>query len=693
MLEKLHKNNEHTVESANNDSIDILVKMRDKYDPDKAKQLIELEKTASTINSSSRPKIEKETHSISEENETSENSNSIAAQRTLDVIPQSKVKTQRKLTLSDKYDIKERPRVDRIKSDLNLYHWKFFEYERKQSTSGPSIFKKALRLITDKIGIRTKRSEELRDREAMRVALIEHRKEEEAEQRAFEERQKKDALEREKREAEYKAYHQAEKARTEREFLEDRMSEARDYFDFRKQEGFKKQRVQEIVETDLNARLLTTDNLEAEILSNNPEIQKQSVLFNGTKIPVYNLKGLPFSILSTTIDYRSANDKAHGGIFDIGSETYKKVIANPAIWGERREDAEKSDGFGTRNSNARGDTISASYWNSERNINSHFPGDLIYGFERVEPDSIISVHNCDGGTDNMAGRDETDLMNPDEIKYLEGADGRYSYNEILLRRYSENGIPKKPDYIITENGKITEAALRHARYFGIPIVNIDRAIYAAKMKKRGEEIINSINADDSYLDLDNKITELLSMSKYKIVFPRLERIGRSFDIPRIPPNASDLEKRCFEIAKIEQLKRIDFIKTTLEDAIDKIKMHRDKMVSFQIFSQFAYFHIYIQDVHNQIRITPYGNTEDSFYNAPGNCNRIDVSFRIKGSSRNVETNIYDGERILKFDKALANGVRTEEDLKNSDSSFYDAIDPLARKFCDEFCKNRDLIIE
>ena len=80
---------------------------------------------------------------------------------------------------------------------------------------------------------------------------------------------------------------------------------------------------------------MTTDNLEAEVLSENPEIQKQSVLFDGVQIPAYNLKGLSFSILSTTVDFKKANEEATDNFKKqaIGFETYKKVLANPAIWG------------------------------------------------------------------------------------------------------------------------------------------------------------------------------------------------------------------------------------------------------------------------------------------------------------------------------------------------------------------------
>ncbi|MBI1147049.1 hypothetical protein JEO88_03585 [Candidatus Saccharibacteria bacterium] len=696
MHEKINKTSENTVEGANKSAFNALAQMKDKFNPDKARQLIELEESSNIIDSSSNTKQENAAHVILEEDEKPENSNNIVEQSTLDVIPQSKEKTQRRLTLSDKYDIKERPRVDRLKSNLYSDSVKITEYERKQSASEPSILKKAVRLITDKLGMKTKRGEELRDREAMRIALTEYR-EEDARRRAYEERERKVILEKERREAAKKAAQEAaqeaDKARQEREDLEETMLLARDRFDLK--ERFKKQRVQEIVERDLNARLLTTDNLETEVLSENPEIQKQSVLFDGVQIPVYDLKGLSFSILSTTVDYRKPNDTMNGSLFDIGKETYKKVLANPAIWGERREDAEKFDGFGTRNRNARGDTICTSYWNSDRNIYSHVTGDLIYGFERVGPDSIISVFNRDGGTGNMDGRNETDLSDPDEIRNLEGADGNFGYNEILLRRYSENGIPKKPDYIITENDKITEAALRHAKYFGIPIVNIDRASYTAKAEKKGEEIINSISEKDNYLDLDNKLKELLSIAEYKAYFHQLENVGRNFDTTFISPDADPIKKQCLEIAKIEQLKRIDFIKTTLEEAIDKIKMDkRGKMDLSQVFSQFALFDISIQDVHNQTRSTVYHDEENSFYSSPGNCNFINVEFRLKGSSRTVKTTIYDGERvfdgerILSVDEALAKGVRTKEYFKNADSSFYDTIEPLAREYFDEFRRNQ-----
>ena len=613
------------------------------------------------------------------------------------IIVEDKSSSRKQLPLTvkrklSKYDIAERSRVDRIKSDLDYSN--IYEYERKQIASRPNTFTKTVRLIADKLGIKTKRSEERREREAMRIALSEYHEEEAAREKAIEERvrerEKAEALERERWNAEY----EAEKARREKEVLEKDMATARDEFDYKKHDRFKKQRIQEVVERDLNSRLLTVDDLEMEAISENPEIQKRTVRWRKYDIPVYDLKGLPFSILSTTIDYRKANENTnHGaknGAFSIGIDTYKTIMKNPWVWARRRDEAEKASGFGTRNSDARGDTISTSYWNSERNIDSHVPGNLIYGFESVRADSIILVSNGDGGTSNMAGDAETDLCSPDGIKQLEGAGGASRYNEVLLRRYTENGIPKKPDYIIIENGRITEESLRHAKYFDIPIVNIERSIYAEKAEKKGEELLASISENDTYEEMDGKIAELLSMSRYKSAYRTLEGIGRNRDIPR-QINPTPLEKRCLEISQMEQLKRLDFIKNVLEKAIQNIESATEKgLPAEQELPEFDYFYVGIRDVQNQLRRTQYGNVRNSF--APGNCNSIDIHFKLKGSSRYVETYVYDGERIYKAEEALANVNRTKEDIENADSSFYDALEPVVREYFEAFRKNQQLFM-
>lgn len=593
--------------------------------------------------------------------------------------PLSSTKPSFAKTISDKYAAGERARVDRLKSKLNFST--AFDYEDQAITAEPTAFQKTLRMLTDKLGIKTKRGEKQREREAMHVALTEYRQEEQAKEQALQEELAREAAQRKQREEAAKA----EQERQEQAIIAKGMSAARDAFEFHQQNKLKKQRIQEIVERDLNSRLLTVDDLEIEALSDNPGIQKRSETFEDVEIPIYDLKGLPFSILSTTIDYRNANQPG-----EIGTETYKTLMENPAIWAERRDQAQQAAGFGTRNADARGDTISASYYNSERNINSHVTGDLIYGFAKVEADSIITISNGDGATSNTAGQASTSLDHPDILDVLEGANGTKSYNEVLLRRYSENGVPKRPDYIIVENGKVTETALKHAKFFKIPIVNIDRQVYAEKANQRGQEILESISADDSYEELDHKIDELLSMSRYKGVFRQLKGIGRSYDIPQVLNGFIDLDKQCLEISKIEQLKRLDFIANALKTATQELKAATAAGNSSpKTLEQFDLFNVSIQDVQNRTRSTQHSDNPDSFYSNPGNCNWIDIKFRLKGSSRIVETQVYDGTRIYKADEALAAGVRNQKDLENADSSFYDQLEPLVRDYFKAYRENQN----
>lgn len=582
-------------------------------------------------------------------------------------------KKRRRKSVSERYDEGERHRVERIRSDIESSPFSLWDYQGRETKEEPSTFTKVRRLIADKLGIKSKRDEERREREAMHVALKEYHEEEAAAKRAHEEDLARIEAERAQREAEYKA----EKERREREYIAQGMKQAREAFDLHKRDKFQKQRIQEIVERGLNTCLLKVDDLEVESLSENPEVQKRTVMYEGVEIPVYDLKGLPFAMLSTTIDYRSANKPG-----EIGTETYKAVMEDPAIWTRRRDEAEKESGFGTRDDNALGDTISASYYNSERNINSHVTGELIYGFEKVEADSVIAAVNGDAGSSNMAGTAETLLADVDAIKHLEGAGGTYIYNEVLMRRYSENGVSKRPDYIITENGRITEAALRHAKFYNVPIVNIEKPVYLEKARKRGEAIIDSISENDSYPEIDKKIDELLAMSSYKTRIRMLEGIGRAYDIPRLKVGATLLDEKYLEVSKLEQQKRLEFIRETLEKATKEVRMATEKGERApRKPSGFSYFSVGVQEIG-----------DSGFYSAPGNCNWVNVDFKLDGSSRFAKTRVYDGENIYKVDEALARGIKKQEDIDNADSSIYRRLEPIVQEYLDALHENEAVMV-
>ena len=582
--------------------------------------------------------------------------------------------------ISENYDKQERPRIDKIKAGLSDYKM-MNEARRKQVSTRPGLFKQATRFVMDKLGIKTSGSEERRNREAMHVALIEYHEEELLRKKEWEEKQKIEA----EREARMAVQERIEKAQREQEALEKDMQTARDVTEQEKQNRFEKQRIQEIVERDLNSRLLKVEDLETEAFSNNPEIQKHEMVFEGSEIPVYDLKGLPFAILSHTVDYRNVDNP----LDEIGQNTYREVMKNPGVWNERQDKAMEASGFGTRNENARGDTISTSFRDSEKNIDSYVPGELIYGFEQVSADSIISISNGDGGTSNMAGRSETNLSDPNILDQITGVNGTSIYNEVLLRRYSENGVPKSPDYIIT-NGTVSETDLKHAKFFNIPIINIDRAAYEKKIEKHGEELLDSINEKNDYLELNQKLEELLSMSKYKNRYRSLDSIGRKFDIPTLSYGATALEERLFEVSKLEQQKRLNFIEGVLENYISEIEQATRGNKLAPEPDQIKNLNIVVSDVGRQLRSTENSDIHDSFRSVAGNCNSIEISFTMEDGSRTLKTNIYDGENIFELDQAIKSGRVNAEDLKQADSSFYHQFEPLVRRYFKAYRENQKI---
>ena len=586
--------------------------------------------------------------------------------------------------LAGKYDDRERKRIDRKKDELRQAQTVgvMQEFEREKIDVPPSLVRKIGRLAIDATGLTPKISEERRDREAMSVALREYHEEREDKKRLWD--QESQRIREEQALLDQKIA--AEKEQREREALERDMAHARDRLEQHRNSKLHNERAQEIVERDLNNRLLKADMLEEEVLSENPEVGNRMVQFGDTEVPVFDLRGIPYSMLTHTVDYRQILLNGSSSVF--GTETFQKLLENPSVWTERKDEAEQDTGFGTSGKNARGDVISASYTNSESNINSRYRNrdgyvNLVYGFDHVDGDSIISISNGDGGTTNTAGKSETFITSPDEIKNLEGPHGTSNYNEILLRRYSDNGIPKKPDYIVAENGEITETMLRHASYFGIPIVNIETGIYEEKQEKHGLEILDSISEDDSYEELDGKVAELSSIDKFKHYYDDSVGIGRGVDITKALPSASAIEEKCIDVEKLEMKKRIDFIEDTLKKLISNIKEATEAgKAAPRKPSNFESFQVTLMDAKNYSGRSILGN--EGHMGSFG-CNTLIVNFKLSNSTREVKTNIYDGEHYV--EEPL--NIETYEN--GADSSFYERITPLAEEYFDAYQENQKLI--
>lgn len=259
-------------------------------------------------------------------------------------------------------------------------------------------------------------------------------------------------------------------------------------------------RTQEIIERELNEQLTTVDQLEDAANIEDPRIEKRTMDYEDDKVVIYDLKGLPYSILSTAIDYRKQgfkdgttelNPNTVNG--NLGALTMLEVLKDPAVWNTPEYEMQKQEGWGKwyGDPKARGNTISASYVRSDK-PNMHRVKDdgfaqvtgtyknLCYGFSHVEGDSIIRITLGDGRTTNDIGHEDTQI-NPGSLDVLNRLENNNTtYNEVVLRRYSETGKPRRPDFIITEDGQIPPLFLKHASYFGIPIINIETKYYKKK---------------------------------------------------------------------------------------------------------------------------------------------------------------------------------------------------------------------
>lgn len=440
---------------------------------------------------------------------------------------------------------------------------------------------------------------------------------------------------------------------------------------------------QEKLEGKLNERLLKIDTLEKACQEGGFGVSKYEEDFGDKTIPVYVLEGMPFRMLSTTIDYRKHNNPG-----EIGTETYKSVLRDPGFWMQRREEAEQSAGYGTRNANARGNTISASYVYSEKNLSSSVDGSLTYGFDHVENDSVISVSNGDGGTSNVGGDAESKISTGDEIDMLESAGGSAGYNEVLLRRYSKDGEPKRPDYIICYDDYISRAAKKHATYYDIPIVLVQKKEYVDRAKWNGWELLNSVNEDMSFEETSEKMDELLSMSMYKDLYKPREAVGRVADEDLAPKTADPIKEKCREVAQEEFKKRLIFIKTTLESEIVRLNEANDNNVAAGAKTpgldmlSITYSDVQAGEKHDGI-----SDMKSAALRAPGACSNIRIDFRMAGSPRFIKTTIFDGARV--FDKEHAS--LTKDLIEDGDSSIFDALQPLVVDYFKAYRKNQAIL--
>ena len=226
---------------------------------------------------------------------------------------------------------------------------------------------------------------------------------------------------------------------------------------------------------------MSTDELDKAIAMGMEGVSKRETYYHNLqtdeyKINVYDLNGLPFKCLMHDVKYR----------FSDPSER-----AQGQYWTPNQEAG----------------TICCSFCSTDTQL-ATVPGDgLVYGFTSIRPKSLLRTHISDGHT--PSDKETTESIrsignSPNDLLYNQQG----PYNEVTLGRYDDNGQPYKPDFILTSNNNISDYAVTHAFYYGIPIINIDNQAYINQQRQGILESVDDIVDSDNYDDLVNLFTQI-----------------------------------------------------------------------------------------------------------------------------------------------------------------------------------------
>lgn len=237
----------------------------------------------------------------------------------------------------------------------------------------------------------------------------------------------------------------------------------------RHEDAIRNERIREELEKDLNHRLIKVNNLENLAGIDGTGVSSSETDYNGSKIEVLNVdldnyKGEPLNLLTHSVDFKQT--KMHE-VPGQGTSNTLRVLPN--IWLERRDQTELNSNY-----DARSDVIFTSYSNPNNSNTKPVGGDIIYGFDHVDADSILKLYERDGKTPlELSYRLNAPKENQlDFFDQVENGASKGSYNEVAIRRYDETGKPKLPDYLLAYNGHISEDAKNHASTFNIPVINL-----------------------------------------------------------------------------------------------------------------------------------------------------------------------------------------------------------------------------
>ena len=293
------------------------------------------------------------------------------------------------------------------------------------------------------------------------------------------------------------------------------------------------------------------------------EVDNKSSIDQLNEILVYKLSGFPIRFLQHTVDYRLSPDTDTNSTGFIRSQN---LLLNPEYWINQDDDirGEKSN------------TLSCSYVDSEINIMhgaaTSFFG-VAYGFCKIEKNSLIGIYKGDGQTVNnvgeMAAHDgRYEVESLDELAYKSTS----SYNEVFLRRFDANNQSLMPDFLVTYDGFYSDQMVEHAKFFNVPIIDIERNSYVLKQLEIAKDKIQTINSMSQYEEILNVLNYLkfssLDIDAYKYLSDSEEnepksKILNNFFIKRFD---EDEIRKIKEIFRLEKQKRpVAMKKSRFED--------------------------------------------------------------------------------------------------------------------------------
>jgi len=354
----------------------------------------------------------------------------------------------------------------------------------------------------------------------------------------------------------------------------------------KEQNGFLRgERAQELSEREFNERLSTLEELEAA--SGQDGVSKRFVEYNGQRIPVYDLTGYPYRFLQHVASYKLTPnaDKSTPGFV-----TAQRLMEDPSLW--MRKESEIANDSNT-DAGQYANTLATTYIDTEINTKSGAVDTqgVTYGLLSVRPDSIIALGPGDLGSSSKAGKnrptDENSFeFSPDNL----AKNSIKRYNEVLLRRYNEDGEPPAPDFLVVHNNDITEYTKRHAAYFNVPIINIEDQPYLDKQNEKIVAQIESLNNESSYDEifktlyaLEQSSPSLNSLWKENIYTTPHPGDKPSYQhlLDKLPQNIRAKTQDLIEV--VEPTKRLEMLDEALTQATSELIQNKGQNIDISPF--------------------------------------------------------------------------------------------------------------